>query len=119
VQSIYNQYINLLKLTVMNEPLRSTAMTWWNSMSYEQRFLQIIKHKEHVTGYPNRTPLELTGREVELLYEQEHPSPINEEYNAELGDYYPANHIDPMYDAKLAQDEERRTFDQIDELNKL
>lgn len=52
--------------------MRETAMKWWNAMSFEEKYFVIVKYKEHVPGYPDRSPDTLTGREIELLYDLSH-----------------------------------------------
>lgn len=47
---------------------RLTAMVWWGKLSNEQKWEQIVKNKQHIVGYPDRLPETLTGREIEILY---------------------------------------------------
>jgi hypothetical protein len=45
---------------------RQTAMEWWNNLSFEDKFYQVIPWlNQNIT---DRHPDSLTGREIELLY---------------------------------------------------
>jgi hypothetical protein len=47
---------------------RKEALQWWATLSKEHKWLQIVKNKENIFGYPDRAPDTLTGREIELMY---------------------------------------------------
>ena len=49
---------------------RKLAMKWWDNLSIDERVAVLAKY--HI----NRLPKTLTGREIELIYNQEH-KPIN------------------------------------------
>lgn len=46
---------------------REKALAWWNGLTFEEKFIAMVKAKTVVIGYPDRNPETLTGREVELL----------------------------------------------------
>lgn len=47
---------------------REKAIKWWNSLTFEEKWFIIVKNKELITGYPDRNPDSLTGREIELIF---------------------------------------------------
>lgn len=47
---------------------REIAMNWWNNLSFENKWKQIVKNKTIILGYPDRNPDTLTGREIQQLY---------------------------------------------------
>ena len=47
---------------------REIAIEWWKSISFEIKWYNVIKNKDKITGYPHRDILTLTGREIELIY---------------------------------------------------
>lgn len=51
-----------------NTTTRKIAMNWWNNLSFEGKWEQIIKNKSIILGYPDRNPNTLTGREIQQLY---------------------------------------------------
>lgn len=50
---------------------RMTAISWWNTLSFEERWYSIIANKDNIAGYPDRGPDSLTGREIQLIYEKQ------------------------------------------------
>lgn len=50
---------------------RETAMNWWNSMTFEEKFYKTIKHNDLIAGDKTRHPSTLTGREIETIYKAE------------------------------------------------
>lgn len=53
------------------EPIekRKLAMEWWNKLLYIEKFEALVKSKEKILGYPDRDVANLTGREIEMLYD--------------------------------------------------
>lgn len=47
---------------------REKALAWWNRLTFEEKFLAMVKGKTVIIGYPDRNPETLTGREIELLH---------------------------------------------------
>ena len=47
---------------------RELALKWWNTLPFEFQFTHIVKNKELITGYPDRGPKDLTGREIEDIW---------------------------------------------------
>lgn len=52
----------------MESNTRQLAMQWWDNLTYEEKFFNIIKNKTQIVGYPDRGPNDLTGREIEGLH---------------------------------------------------
>jgi len=50
---------------------RQSAIEWWDKLSFENQWFMIVKYKEDVTGYPDRDPNSLTGREIQILFDKE------------------------------------------------
>jgi hypothetical protein len=48
---------------------REQAIKWWNNLSFETKWKQIVKNKTLILGYPDRSPNHLSGREIELLFD--------------------------------------------------
>ena len=46
---------------------REKALLWWSGLTFEEKFIAMVKGKRVVIGYPDRNPDTLTGREIELL----------------------------------------------------
>ena len=55
----------------MSTKKRVEAIQWWDELPYIDKWKTIVKHKYKVTGYPDRHPDSLTGREIEMLHSQE------------------------------------------------
>jgi len=47
---------------------RQLAMEWWNKITFEEKWSAIVNCKDQILGYPYRSPLSLTGREIEILH---------------------------------------------------
>lgn len=47
---------------------REEAIKWWDSLTFEEKWYKIIKSKDSILGYPDRSPDSLTGREIEIIY---------------------------------------------------
>lgn len=52
----------------MNSKERQIAIGWWNNISFEEKWYNVIKNKKDIVGYPHRDLSTLTGREIELIY---------------------------------------------------
>ncbi len=48
--------------------MENIEMNWWNNLTFEEKYIQIIKNKENIEGYPDRNPDTLTSREIKILY---------------------------------------------------
>jgi hypothetical protein len=48
--------------------VRQQALDWWNKLPFEIKWYKIIANKDQITGYPDRSPDMVSGREVELMY---------------------------------------------------
>ena len=51
--------------------MRELAIKWWKSLYFVQKWEIVVKHKEHVIGYPDRNVDSFSGSEVEKLYKLE------------------------------------------------
>ena len=49
-------------------------MSWWNSLTFEEKYFKMAKHKKEIIGYPC-TPESLTGYEIEKIYKNEKDIP--------------------------------------------
>jgi len=47
---------------------RENSMKWWNKLTFEKKYIEIIKNKEKILGYPTRDPNTLTSREINIIY---------------------------------------------------
>lgn len=43
-------------------------MRWWNSISFEEKWIATVRCKTVIVGYPDRDPRSLTGREIEMIW---------------------------------------------------
>jgi len=50
------------------EQNRIDAMNWWNGLSLLEKCLQMIENEDFTEGYSYRLPKDLTGREIEMIY---------------------------------------------------
>jgi len=66
--SIYNNEKDPNVEMLENENRREISQKWWNSLSFEARWNEIVKGKHLINGYPDRSPNTLTGREIEMLF---------------------------------------------------
>lgn len=48
---------------------RKNAIAWYKTLTFEEKYFQVLKNKEKIAGYPDRNPDSLTGREIQILYE--------------------------------------------------
>lgn len=47
---------------------RELAIEWWNSLSFEDKFFKTIQNKNLIVA---RHPYNLTGREIEIIWNSE------------------------------------------------
>lgn len=48
---------------------RTTALKWWNSLSFLEKFERTIEANSVITGDCTRHPDTLTGNEIERIYD--------------------------------------------------
>ena len=48
---------------------RETAMKWWNSLSFDEKFYKTIQANSVIAGDRTRNPESLTGSEIERVFE--------------------------------------------------
>lgn len=54
------------------EKNRELSLDWWNSLTFEHKFTFMVKYKEHIEGYPDRTIDSFTENEINFIYTMEH-----------------------------------------------
>ena len=47
---------------------RERALKWWQGLSFEDKWFNIVQNKSWVKGYPDRSPDLLSDSEIELIY---------------------------------------------------
>lgn len=55
----------------LDQPCKTTrqiALEWWNTITFEEKWYNVVKNKTSITGYPHRNVDTLSVREIELLY---------------------------------------------------
>ena len=51
---------------------REEALAWWYTLSFEQKFIELIKAKHIIVGGLDRDVQTLTGREIQTIKNNNH-----------------------------------------------
>ena len=49
---------------------RELSITWWNKLSFEEKWYKVVEFKHLVVGYPERNIDTLSGREIEDIWKE-------------------------------------------------